>query len=137
MKRKVISALTALCLAALPLSQALAHGGGLDRHGCHRETATGGYHCHRGGDDDKEDIDWALIGGVVGGLVALVIAIRWLQDDKASLIQIVPHAYDENRLGIAAEYSLGPAGAVGLHATTPIGEDRENTRTGAYWKLRF
>ena len=23
------------------------HGGGLDKHGCHRETKTGGYHCHR------------------------------------------------------------------------------------------
>jgi hypothetical protein len=26
----------------------LAHGGGLDRYGCHRETRTGTYHCHRG-----------------------------------------------------------------------------------------
>ena len=25
-----------------------AHGGGLDKSGCHRETSTGGYHCHRG-----------------------------------------------------------------------------------------
>lgn len=24
------------------------HGGGLDRYGCHNETKTGGYHCHRG-----------------------------------------------------------------------------------------
>lgn len=23
------------------------HGGGLDRYGCHKETKTGGYHCHR------------------------------------------------------------------------------------------
>ena len=23
------------------------HGGGLDRYGCHNETKTGGYHCHR------------------------------------------------------------------------------------------
>jgi hypothetical protein len=26
---------------------ASAHGGGLDRYGCHNETKTGGYHCHR------------------------------------------------------------------------------------------
>ncbi len=26
----------------------LAHGGGLDRHGCHTQRATGQYHCHRG-----------------------------------------------------------------------------------------
>ena len=25
-----------------------AHGGGLNKQGCHNETKTGGYHCHRG-----------------------------------------------------------------------------------------
>lgn len=25
----------------------LAHGGGLNSYGCHNETKTGGYHCHR------------------------------------------------------------------------------------------
>ena len=25
----------------------LSHGGGLDKYGCHNETKTGGYHCHR------------------------------------------------------------------------------------------
>lgn len=30
----------------------LAHGGGLNSEGCHRETATGGYHCHRQSKDD-------------------------------------------------------------------------------------
>ena len=28
-------------------SVAYSHGGGLDRYGCHNETKTGGYHCHR------------------------------------------------------------------------------------------
>jgi len=28
-------------------SLAFSHGGGLDRFGCHNETKTGGYHCHR------------------------------------------------------------------------------------------
>lgn len=28
-------------------SLALAHGGGLDSHGCHHQRSTGGYHCHR------------------------------------------------------------------------------------------
>jgi hypothetical protein len=27
---------------------AIAHGGGLDRYGCHRDTKAGNYHCHRG-----------------------------------------------------------------------------------------
>jgi hypothetical protein len=26
----------------------VAHGGGLDRYGCHRDTKAGSYHCHRG-----------------------------------------------------------------------------------------
>ena len=25
----------------------LSHGGGLNKYGCHNETKTGGYHCHR------------------------------------------------------------------------------------------
>ena len=28
-------------------NEVFAHGGGLDQFGCHRETKTGGYHCHR------------------------------------------------------------------------------------------
>ena len=27
---------------------ASAHGGGLDKHGCHHDRKSGGYHCHRG-----------------------------------------------------------------------------------------
>ena len=33
----------------LPPAMAFSHGGGLNADGCHRETATGGYHCHSGG----------------------------------------------------------------------------------------
>jgi len=33
----------ALCLA---VSAAHAHGGGLNKDGCHHERKTGGYHCH-------------------------------------------------------------------------------------------
>lgn len=40
-------ALLALSLAAWPAS-AGAHSGGLDKHGCHTNRATGDYHCHRG-----------------------------------------------------------------------------------------
>ena len=28
---------------------AAGHGGGLDKHGCHNDRRSGGYHCHRGG----------------------------------------------------------------------------------------
>lgn len=48
MRRPTLSALP-LLLTALGISTgALAHGGGLDDRGCHNESATGEYHCHRG-----------------------------------------------------------------------------------------
>jgi hypothetical protein len=33
-----------ICIFSEPL---FAHGGGLNSYGCHNETKTGGYHCHR------------------------------------------------------------------------------------------
>lgn len=37
-----------LLISLLATSQAMAHSGGLDKHGCHTNRATGDYHCHRG-----------------------------------------------------------------------------------------
>lgn len=42
MKNLVIGIL----LAVIGATAAAAHSGGLNRQGCHNETATGGYHCH-------------------------------------------------------------------------------------------
>lgn len=36
-----------MCAAALVANQAHAHGGGLDKSGCHTNKKTGDYHCHR------------------------------------------------------------------------------------------
>ncbi|NUO76799.1 MAG: excalibur calcium-binding domain-containing protein [Lysobacter sp.] len=38
----------AVVLTALSTPAAQAHGGGLDRDGCHHDRRNGGYHCHRG-----------------------------------------------------------------------------------------
>jgi len=38
-----LAALLSLCATGL----SHAHGGGLDKNGCHNERKTGGYHCHR------------------------------------------------------------------------------------------
>lgn len=49
--RRVLFTPAALFLLAFPypsLSPVFAHGGGLDDRGCHNESATGEYHCHRG-----------------------------------------------------------------------------------------
>jgi len=40
------AAILALLLVAAPAARA--HGGGLDRYGCHHNRIEGGYHCHRG-----------------------------------------------------------------------------------------
>jgi len=45
--RKLL-ALLSLAAAFMLGAEALAHGGGLDTHGCHRATSTGEYHCHQG-----------------------------------------------------------------------------------------
>ncbi|MET0328764.1 MAG: excalibur calcium-binding domain-containing protein [Luteimonas sp.] len=36
-----------LLVLALTTGAVHAHGGGLDRHGCHNDRKNGGYHCHR------------------------------------------------------------------------------------------
>lgn len=39
--------LVAVSFVAASSPPALAHGGGLDRYGCHHDRRRGGYHCHR------------------------------------------------------------------------------------------
>ena len=46
LKLLTIGALAASAWLAAP-TPAAAHGGGLNRDGCHNERRTGGYHCHR------------------------------------------------------------------------------------------
>jgi hypothetical protein len=38
----------ALAVVVLSPALALAHGGGLDKHGCHHDKKAGDYHCHKG-----------------------------------------------------------------------------------------
>jgi hypothetical protein len=37
-----------IAIATCSAGHAHAHGGGLDKHGCHHDRKRGGYHCHRG-----------------------------------------------------------------------------------------
>ena len=48
MPRKPNMKLPVVFLILMFPSTALAHGGGLDSHGCHNDRKLGGYHCHRG-----------------------------------------------------------------------------------------
>ena len=136
MRGRIAAILVAFGLL-VPLQEAAAHGGGLDRYGCHRETATNTRHCHRSSDDDK-DVPWAVIAGVAGGALVLFLVLRSFNErNQAALadVQIVPHLNPDNRLGVAAEYSLGPAGQMGVHTTAGLVD--EPHRVGAYWRLRF
>jgi hypothetical protein len=45
-ERFVVASL--LAFATCSADPALAHGGGLDKHGCHHDRKRGGYHCHGG-----------------------------------------------------------------------------------------
>ena len=44
----------AILILILSNQQILAHGGGLNKEGCHNNTKTGQYHCHRGGSSPKK-----------------------------------------------------------------------------------
>ena len=59
---KTVTAIATVAALLRP-SPLLAHGGGLGRNDCHRETATEGYHCHPRGDEVAWDTIAALAGG--------------------------------------------------------------------------
>lgn len=48
MVRLVLLASVLVMFTGPLVENVLAHGGGLDAYGCHRDRKRGGYHCHRG-----------------------------------------------------------------------------------------
>ncbi|UXN69922.1 YHYH domain-containing protein [Devosia neptuniae] len=44
--KKIVSVALAALLCMSISTTVFAHGGGLNKDGCHNETKTGGYHCH-------------------------------------------------------------------------------------------
>ena len=70
--RLFVAIFLACFLAATPY-QVGAHGGGLNRDGCHQETATGGYHCHPDKDDNTKTILYVAGGLLVVGLVFILL----------------------------------------------------------------
>ena len=129
MAKTVIALSLAICILLLPLREALAHGGGLDRYGCHRETATGGYHCHQ----EEDETDWETTGLVVGGLVALILVLRLLRDDdESSSLRL--HVSEDGTADVG--YSLGQSQQIGVRTAAPA-DDAEDTYLGAYWRLAF
>lgn len=120
--RKIIVGVVVACLLLPYAPEAWAHGGGLNRDGCHRETATDGYHCHRGGGgDENEDTAWLVVGGVV-----LVLALYWLlerNERSASMLALQePEPEPWNPL-IPAPYL--------------VRDQDGRAQVGAVWKIDF
>ncbi|MYA09453.1 MAG: hypothetical protein F4060_09395 [Holophagales bacterium] len=70
--------LTVLVLTGALLSApVLPHGGGLNSAGCHNDYVNGGYHCHRGGDDEASiDSDVVLAVLLASGIVYFVHKLK-------------------------------------------------------------
>lgn len=106
----------ALCLALPYVPETFAHGGGLDSRGCHRETATGGYHCHRNKDNE--------LGAVLLVVVVLGVTAWWLtkrrNDNPPSFL---PESEPEHRSWVD-----------NFQLTASAGEDES---IGVTWKFEF
>ena len=113
--KRIAPAALALTLAA-PAAPVYGHGGGLNRDGCHRETATGGYHCHRGNSDD-----WERAAVVLGGLVLVGAAIWWWNKRRQAqtLTDLAPPVEERN---FGLRYAV---------------DERGDPEAGIFWRLRF
>lgn len=143
MRKRLISTVVSVSFLVAPL-HAFAHGGGLDRQGCHRETATGGYHCHR---DDDDDVDWKTIGYAVGGLVLLVFVLkgwdgqkgRWFADtdDTDPPIGFTPYLNSSGGIGLNGYYNVSPTSRLGVRVMFDRSDEGEGASAGATWNHRF
>ena len=143
MRRRLMATFTAICFLLAPL-HALAHGGSLNRDGCHNETTTGGYHCHRDQGDDDE-FDWETVGIVVGGLVLLAVVARVVTDqmdlsltdtDAADpRMGVIPYLAKNDAFGLDAYYDVSPFSRLGMRMEH--GSDRDESRIGASWAKKF
>ena len=115
--RRVAATALVLCLVC-PVAPAFGHGGGLNRDGCLRETATGGYHCHR----DSSDSDWKTAAVILGGLAVVGTVIWWWNKRRAasqSLTDLMPTSNERN-MGVG--YALDARGVPSV---------------SAFWRIRF
>ena len=151
MAKCLLAFTAAICLSMIPIHNALAHGGGLDRHGCHNETATGGYHCHRPSEDDDNDT-LKTAGIAVGALLVGVIVWRCIEswssnpsalqrDDVApnERVGFTPYLKGDEGGGLAIHYDLSRSSRLGVHVMYDRndGQDEADMHTAAVWNLRF
>lgn len=147
-----MSSNTAASLVLTSFTSAWAHSGGLDQYGCHHDTATGGYHCH----DEEDDIDWALLLAVLGGVIVLGVVVAYisrddqqynlkerLEDDSSLGFRIVPLVNAPEGDGVDLEFEPSTGTKFGIRATTdqlPLDNpdrNHEGDYIGAFYRLKF
>ena len=105
MSKKLLAALVGACFFIATSLPASAHGGGLNRDGCHNETATGGYHCHPGGDGDDNTKTILIVVGALVGLVVIGFGLRKIRE--SSVFHFKEHPPEGLRLLPAQGHHLG------------------------------
>ena len=121
MKRSIAAVVVVCLMSTFPAQSLFAHGGGLDSRGCHRETATGGYHCHRGGSDSSSSSSsnaWKIVGGVLVVLVVIGVAVRILNRNASS--PFIPAAPERDDFDV--RFSVDESG---------------EPTAGVVWRVRF
>ena len=148
MVKRLLAFTAAICFAMVPIHNALAHGGGLNESGCHNETATGGYHCHK--DDDNETLK--VVGVAAGGLLVGGIVWAWINSrgNNPSVLQrdgtphgkgigFTPYLKGDESVGLGVHYDLNRFSRLGMHVMYDRndGQDEAGVNIGAVWNLRF
>ena len=106
--------------------------------GCHRETATGGYHCHKKDDEGNEDL-LLILGGVAAGLVLVAIPSAGPKQSGAGRKPptAAPISIWRKGAGVAAEYSVDRWQHLGVRMVSKPEEKHPTAYMGTYWQLRF
>ena len=107
----------AFCLTC-PAAPAFGHGGGLNRDGCHRETATGGYHCHR----DSSDSNRKTAAVILGGLAVVWVVIWWWNKCRAAPPSLTDLALTAKERNTGIGYAIDERGVPSVNA---------------FWRIRF
>ena len=135
--RLLLAAPFVLGLAAPPIQQAMAQGGGPDRDGCFQETATGRYHCDRKMDDKDGGLKTA--GHVPGGLPVVRLAYEAVSDKElfsAGPLRIAPQFAENGEAGFVAEYRLNALQRLGFRTDDLMDGGRGGNHVKAHWRLK-
>jgi hypothetical protein len=71
----------ALAVVVLTPALALAHGGGVDKHGCHHDKKAGDYHCHKG---DHKGMAFKSEADMMAGKKGMAMKDHGKDDEKKS-----------------------------------------------------